>query len=245
MPNRPLFTVAAVVAFVATLVGIFIDIPMLLADEGINVNAQLIITGVAALGTVGTLTWAVINGLDLRRRADDDRREAARVRDAENIEKRLDQARRISVWSVPLPAEQLPADYAEMEHVVDPRRVRLTNSSAEAVYEVVAYLVWVQGAAPRTAEETQQFYSQSGGIQRMRAIVQVLPPGNFWFNLAGPPSSPMQGRLGLEVAFTDGAGRHWVRRARSGNLEELDANPIRQFGIGYPVPPYVKIEPWQ
>jgi hypothetical protein len=33
----------------------------------------------------------------------------------------------------------------------------------------------------------------------------------------------MQGRIGVEVAFTDGAGRHWVRRAPTGSLEPLES----------------------
>ncbi|OBK39823.1 hypothetical protein A5658_02970 [Mycobacterium sp. 1245111.1] len=240
MPSR-LFTVAVVVAIVATLVGIFVDIPILLADEGININGQLIITGIAAFGTVGTLTWAVINGLDLRRRADVDRREADRVRDEANIEKKLDQARRISAWSVPLDGD-LPAEVKYSEHVNDPRQVNLTNSSSEAVYNVVAYLVWMQGAAPGTAEEIEK-YSEG---HRMRAIVQVLPPGNYKLTLTGPSNHPMQGHghLGLEIAFTDGAGRHWIRRAAPGALKSLDTDPITYFGINRPLPPYNKIEPW-
>lgn len=241
MSDRVLFTVATVVALVATLVGVLLDVPLYLADQGVNVNAQLIITGIAAFGTVGTLTWAVINGLDLRRRADADSREADRVRDEANIEKRLGQARRISAWSVPLDGD-LPPEFRYLEHVNDPRQVNLTNSSTEAVYNVVAYLVWMQGAAPRTAEEIAK-YSEG---HRMRAIVQVLPPGNYKLVLPGPSNHPMQGQghLGLEIAFTDGAGRHWIRRAASGALKSLDTDPITHFGINRPLPPYNKIEPW-
>lgn len=96
------------------------------------------------------------------------------------------------------------------------------------MYEVVVYLVWVQGSAPHTGEATEAHYrgelnGAQGGIWRMRAIVQALPPGNYQFDLAGPTNSPMQGRIGVEVAFTDGAGRHWVRRAPTGSLEPLES----------------------
>jgi hypothetical protein len=46
----------------------------------------------------------------------------------------------------------------------------------------------------------------------------------------------MQGRCGAEVAFTDRAGRHWIRRA-TGALEELDVSPIEfleRGGLGGP-----------
>lgn len=241
MPDRLLFTVATVVVLFATVVGVLLDVPLYLTDQGINVNTALIISGIAAVGTVGTLTWAVINGLDLRRRADDDRREAGRVRDAETIEKQLDQARRVSAWSVPI--ADVPAGLFPIAmQTPDAQQVNLTNSSAEAVYNVVAYLVWMQGAAPHTAEEIEKW----GGAHRMRAIVQVLPPGNYKMVLPGPSDHPMQGqgRLGLEVAFTDGAGRHWVRRARTGKLESLAADPISHFGISRPLPPYNQIDPW-
>jgi len=52
----------------------------------------------------------------------------------------------------------------------------------------------------------------------------------------------MQGRLGLEVAFTDGAGRHWVRRVPSGDLELLEVAPVEHYGIGRPLPPYNQLE---
>jgi hypothetical protein len=54
---RPLVTVAVVVWAVAALVGVFFGLPMLLID----VNAGLIISGAAGVGTVGTLIWAVLN----------------------------------------------------------------------------------------------------------------------------------------------------------------------------------------
>jgi hypothetical protein len=228
MPDRVIYTAAVVVAAIAVLVGVFVGIPLLLTAEGIDVNAGLIIGGAAALGTVGTLFWAVFNGLELRRQADGDRRQA-------NAEKVLDQARRVSAWAEVLKEPDFP--YA--------RRLNLTNSSAEPIYEVVVYLVWVQGSAPGTGEAIESHYRPSrGDISRVRAIVQVLPPGNYWLKVPGPTNSPMQGRLGVEVAFTDGAGRHWVRRVPTGNLQRLDATPVQHYGIGRTLPKYDLIKPW-
>jgi hypothetical protein len=108
------------------------------------------------------------------------------------------------------------------------------------VYELVAYLVWVQGSGARTGEEMQG----GGEATRMRAILRILPPGTFALTVDGPTNSPMAGQLGLEVAFTDGAGRHWVRRVPSGNLESLDATPVEHYGITRPLPPYNQLVPW-
>lgn len=236
MSIRSLVTVAVVVWALAVLIAVFLGLPRLLTVEGIDINAGLIISGVAAVGTVGTLAWAVVNGLELRRHADADRREAEAIRNEANIEKRLDQARRVCGWVTSL--GQLP------QSPCGPRphsqRLQFSNSSPEPVHELVAYLVWVQGSGPRTGEEMQGHH----GATRMRAIVQVLPPGNFRVTLDGPADTPAGGRLGLEVAFTDGAGRHWVRRVPSGNLESLDVTPVAHYGIGRPLPPYDQLEPW-
>jgi hypothetical protein len=153
------------------------------------------------------------------------------------LKKQLDQARRVCGWATPL-AQLSPTPgggsrpYAQQLH--------LSNSSPEPVYELVAYLVWVQWAAARTGEEMEG----RDGAWMMRAIVQVLPPGNFRLTLSGPTNTPMQGRLGVEVAFTDAAGRHWVRRVPSGNLERLDATPVKHYRIPRPLPPYDDPEPW-
>lgn len=51
-------------------------------------------------------------------------------------------------------------------------------------------------------------------------------------------SSILAGRSGAEIAFTDRAGRHWIRRALGGNVEPLQMDPFahfRQFGL---YPPY-------
>jgi hypothetical protein len=189
----------------------------------------------AAVGTVGTLTWVVSQGLYVMARSAQ--------------EKRLEQARRVSAWTDKFDEEMHGLFDEGFGRVPWAQQIKLTNSSGEAVYEVVAYLVWVQGSAPRTGEATETHYrsgpnSAEGGIFRMRAIVQVLPPGNYRLDLAGPTNTPMQGRLSLEVAFTDGAGRHWVRRVPTGNLEALAIAPVAHYGITRPIPTYNKLEPW-
>ncbi|WP_156763821.1 hypothetical protein [Mycobacterium sp. 852002-50816_SCH5313054-b] len=188
----------------------------------------------AAVGTVGTLAWGVGQGLYLMAQA--------------NREKRLAQARQISGWTTPLPpsiprADIFPPAFGPCQNA---QSVHLANSSAEAVYEVVVHIVWIQGAAPRTGEEIEAHYRNPRPGEppdRMRAVVQVLPPNTYWLPLAGPTSMVPAGRLGLEVAFTDGAGRHWIRRVPTGNLEQLDTPPVEHYGIGRPLG-YSEVKPW-
>jgi len=234
MPNGSLFTAAAIVGAIAVLAAVFLDLPILLTAGGIDVNAGLIISGAAAVGTVGTLLWAVFNGLELRRQTDADRREATAIRHEANAEKQVEQARRVCGWATSLGSQPMggPRPYAH--------RIRFSNSSAEPVHGLVAYLVWVQGAGPRTGEEMQ---SHDAYYRSRRVIVQILPPGNYVLTLDGPTNMVPQGRLGLEVAFTDSAGRHWVRRVPSGELERLDAPPVKHYGIPIPLPPYDEPEP--
>lgn len=65
MPDRFLVAVATIVLLVAMLVGVVLGVPLFLTEEGIDVNAGLIVTGAAALGTVGALVWASSTGLSL------------------------------------------------------------------------------------------------------------------------------------------------------------------------------------
>ena len=149
MSTRYLLPVAIIVCSVAVLIAMFVGLPMLLTAEGVNVNGGLIISGFAAVGTVGTLIWAVVNGVELRRQADADRRQAAAIRNEANIEKRLDQARRVCGWATP--QGQLPQ--TQRGPRPQAQRLQFSNSSAEPVHELVAYLVWVQGSGPHTGEE--------------------------------------------------------------------------------------------
>jgi hypothetical protein len=57
----------------------------------------------------------------------------------------------------------------------------------------------------------------------------ILPRGNFrvWIEGAGW-SSILGGRSGADVAFTDRAGYHWIRRAL-GKLQEIPEDPLTYF----------------
>lgn len=231
-----LLKAVVVIGSIAAAVAIFVGLPALLTMAEVEINAALIVSTLSAIGTVGALIWAVLNGLQLRREAEADRRKAEATDAAAVAEKRIDQARRVCGWIT-------RAGLTENQTVLHPygQRVLLSNTSTEPAYELVAYLVWSQGAAPHTGEQLQTHpYENLRGI---RAIVQVLPPGNFQLFLEGPTNQPMQGQLGLEVAFTDAAGRSWVRRVPSGDLQELENGPVQHYNIGRPLQ-YHQIAPW-
>lgn len=235
MSGQSLLKLVIVVWSIAIAVAVLVGLPALLTAADVAINAALIVSTLSAIGTVGALIWAVLNGLQLRREADADRRKAKATEAAALAEKRIDQARRVCGWitrGTPIETGSVRYPYVQ--------RALLSNTSPEPVYELVAYLVWVQGSGPRTGEEMQTH----GGTNEMRAIVQVLPPGNFQLTLLGPSNQPMQGQLGLEIAFTDAAGRSWVRRVPTGELEELKTGPTKHYNISRPLPPYKQIEPW-
>lgn len=204
---------------VVGLVAVNVIEAFLLHDRHFGVEWGNLPEFLAAVGTVATLAWAVFNGLTLRREA--------------NIEKALDQARRVCGWlnrsgqfKDPIVADLL-----------------LSNSANEPVYELVLYLVWLQGDGPHTGEQTEEALRDSDKLRDMRAIVQVLPPGNFTLTIPGSTDAPKKGQLGVEIAFTDGASRHWIRRVPSGDLKPLQTRPVEHYRISGPVI-YKSLEPW-
>ncbi len=198
-------------------------------------------TGLATLlGAIGTVT-AVFVALRQAKQA----REVAmksqaasdQLRREAQEEKRVDQARRVFAWLI-----------------LDPRTgyaqgIGIGNSSTEPVYAVVVHYVYMDGHEPGSGEETEwrtaqevrqmqlgppvmrQAIEQAAvpPIRQFRAVIQTLPPGNFWVAKPQQMDNP-----GLEIAFTDGAGLHWVRRV-TGALEERDANAVDFHGIAAPV----------
>lgn len=188
---------------------------------------------IGAIATVAALVWAVKTALD-------EAKKSRLVAEASAVEKSKaeqealrQQAQRIYAWHGS-PPERESRTFAEANAV----GIYLGNSSNEPVYEVVAYLVWVQGAAYRIGEDAEAYGNQVIGhgfsTYDIRAVVQNLPPGRFVVEVKGPDNSPMQGQLGVEVAFTDRAGRHWIRRT-SGELVETAISAIDHYDIHRPL----------
>jgi hypothetical protein len=181
-------------------------------------------TGAAAVGTVGTLIYAVRSTNQARKDTDALQR---RVAD----EERRAQARRVSAW---------------LDEAIGTGVVRLANLSDEPVYTVVVYMVYMDGEKPGSGEETEfglremlrSLKEMAPGLaeaaatppaKQLRAVIQTLPHGTHWVALQVQQDYP-----GLEVAFTDAAGRHWVRRV-TGELIERDTNALDHYGIPTPV----------
>lgn len=136
-------------------------------------------------------------------------RAAARARD------RRAQAERVSGWLL-----------EDGEHGTP---LRLSNRSEEPIYRAVVSLVLVQGAGPRTGLELRGL--DLAGYQR---FFSVIPPGVSRSSLAGGWAG-MGRRPGLEIAFTDRAGVHWVRFA-DGSLTEVASSPPEYYELPMPLP---------
>lgn len=189
-------------------------------------------TWVAAVGTVGTLAAALIQ-------INTERKRRLALEASDRAERHLAHARLIAAF---LGAEETrgrpaAADTSQARRAPgEPGRtpIYVVNSSEEPAYEPVIGLVAIQGAAPRTMEEWLHARQGSADLQtdyRPLPITtaSILPPGKsvVWIEGTGW-SAHLSGRSGAEVAFTDRAGSHWIRRA-SGQLVELPQSPFRYF----------------
>jgi hypothetical protein len=116
-------------------------------------------------------------------------------------EERRSQGTLISGW----PEREKVANNAYVTQAV------LLNNSEEPAYEVVVSLVLVQGSGPRRGEDLDGSHD--------RPVLSILPPGK-WIVEVASRGFGMQKRPGIEVAFTDRRGHHWIRRT-DGTLQEI------------------------
>jgi hypothetical protein len=159
---------------------------------------------VAGLGLIAAAGWVTSVFIAVRHARNERRRPAL-------VDRRA-QAERVSVW---------PGRNA------DPQPVALLNGSDEPVYEAVATFVFIDGSGPMRGEDA------SPELAARRIRVGVIPPGRWQVCINGGWNG-MYSRLGVEVAFTDGAGAHWVRRA-DGRLEQLPRRAFDYFELSRPV----------
>jgi hypothetical protein len=143
-------------------------------------------------------------------------REARKEQERDLLQReRRAQAERISAW----PGVDLD------EHTTS---IALSNRSEEPVYRAVASLVLIQGAGASTGKELVD-----RGHHEWQATLSVIPPGDYQTVVAGGWRG-MGARPGVELAFTDRAGAHWLRAA-DGTLSELDTAPVEYYGLAQPV----------
>lgn len=197
---------------------------------GVGVNWGDVPTWVAAIGTVGTLTAALLQINTERRRRLQQEKE-------DRVERHRAQARLVAAILGREEPAQLEGSGIERRTAVD-----LVNGSDEPAYRLVVGIVFLQGAGPRSMEEWLEFQRQRderrdqppGDIPTFTRVpvitASILPPkGVFRVWIPGVGwSAILSGRSGAEVAFTDRAGAHWIRRA-GGLLEELPEDPIDYF----------------
>lgn len=122
------------------------------------------------------------------------------------------------------------------EHVADPDAecVQFHNGSDLFVYEAVAVVVdWRYG--PRV-DTVGRFVTPGTNVHEPPTLVSValaVPPGDT-YRMIVTGGGAMGLRAGIEVAFTDAAGRHWARRI-GGALEQLDQPAAEHYGLGRPL----------
>jgi len=185
-------------------------------------------TWVAAIGTVGALVAALIQ-INTERK----RRHAYEAR--EHDERRHAQARLVAAFLGKEEIRGRPPAKDEDRSRSDSGRtpIYIVNGSDEPAYEPIVAVVAIQGAAPHTIEQMLEYgksrykYGQRPPAPVM--TVSIIPPGKsvVWVEGTGW-SQHLSGRSGAEIAFTDRAGVHWIRRA-TGELTELPKSPYEYF----------------
>ena len=172
---------------------------------------------IASIGTVAAFSVALIQirtERNLRQQTEDqDRKERHRA-----------QARLISAMPGPTEPEE------GLDPLAGRSAVDCINASSEPAYNVVLGIVFIQGAAPHTTEDMLKLRLGSGEAAGVpTTTLSILPPGRTRAWIPGTHwTSAMAGRAGAEIAFTDLAGSHWIRRA-TGELDELPVDPLEYF----------------
>jgi hypothetical protein len=170
-----------------------------------------------AVGSIGTLAAVIVAlgavALDRRERTSEQRKR---------------QARQVSAWIARLQVAR-PAD-DDGGPITGVTTAAVLNASDEPVYRVIAWLVLYPGA-PGTGEEVAHGISRGGDGP---ATIGVLPPGSFELDLPAFDPPGMMKRPAVEIAFTDAAGRHWIRR-QNGQLDEIKKVPAFHYGLGEPL----------
>ncbi|MEC0710136.1 hypothetical protein P8881_21635 [Bacillus haynesii] len=103
----------------------------------------------------------------------------------------------------------------------------IQNSSDLPIYQAIITLVSIQGAGPpRNGDEV-------GGDYKYRVLLVTIPPGKF-YTVSDSNGKGMHIEYGVEVAFTDAKGIHWVRKS-NGQLKEIKKRPLEFYDIPLPV----------
>lgn len=115
------------------------------------------------------------------------------------------------------------------------------NGSDLPVYRAIAWLVLGTGAGPRTGEDLMADLKRAATADEQDlwmatsrpTMLPVVAPGEQAVELPTWTGGGMSQTPGVEIAFSDAAGRHWIRRV-DGRLEHIDKEPWRHYGFGTP-----------
>jgi hypothetical protein len=162
---------------------------------------------------VGTVSAFVVAFLQIRT----ERRARQRLERQQAAQTHRAQAERVHAW--------ISEDEDDDEHTT----IALLNGSHEPVYRAAVFLVFIQGAGPRTGREWLAQASHDEHPPGYWCFLSVIPPGRSRTEIPGGWQI-LTGRPGLELAFTDGAGAHWLR-AGDGSLTEIPQPMVEYYGI--------------
>jgi hypothetical protein len=162
---------------------------------------------VAAVGTVGTLIAGLVQ-------IGSERSARHRDEDAALARERRAQAALVSAWpTAPTGSERT--------------QIALLNNSESPVYRVIVSLVMIQGSGPRDGRQLRDH------LRQYQTSLALIPPGRSSTSVAAGWAG-MSRRPGVELAFTDRAGVHWIRSA-DGVLTELASAPVEYYDITPPL----------
>lgn len=132
---------------------------------------------------------------------------------ADTERKKRYQAEHVSAW---YPREiEAPLTWAAVQ-----------NHATEPVFQVVVSVVGIQGAGPPQKSPIMDNYPY-------RAFLSCLPSGRYYIRIPHGGGGMMK-RFGLEVAFSDAAGRHWIRYG-TGALESLPVDAPTYYQVRRPI----------
>jgi hypothetical protein len=177
-------------------------------------------TWIAAVGTVGAL-FAALRQIQVERQA---RQGAERALSESALRA---QAETVSGW---YGGQATPPDSDESSQGRD--WLVVLNRSHEPVYQAVATLVFIQGTGPRTGEAWVEVEKRTGGTETYRSTMGVIPPGR-WRTQVPSDWGHMQAQPAVEVAFTDRAGNHWIRRS-DGTLSRIPISAVDYYQLVRP-----------
>lgn len=187
-------------------------------------NRERIVAGaavVAAIGTVGALVYAQVQLNDVRAVRQDDQTAALAAQ-------RRAQADQVSAWPYATDPSGFPESKGPSGKYVT--YIELINTSGQPVYQAVVSLVLVQGAGPRTGRGMDQAFTK--GYRPYQRTLAVIPPGTSWTSVEAGWGGMFR-RPGAELAFTDQAGRTWVRWAWGG-LTEINRSAASYYNVPEP-----------